>query len=123
MLRGLRRAVATGSEPIIYEPCLERTHILGLFDSFTTLSEVSRGKGHPDVYLRAAEKLGLAPQECAVFEDLLTGIRGARAGGFYTVGVADEASRDNEKSIRAEADAWIADYREALADCGADRSK
>lgn len=49
--------------------------------------EVSRGKPHPDGYLRAAELMGVAPSRCAVVEDAANGIRSAMAAGMKVVAV------------------------------------
>jgi beta-phosphoglucomutase-like phosphatase (HAD superfamily) len=49
--------------------------------------QVARPKPHPDIYLRAAELLGVPPEDCVVFEDSLTGIQAARAAGMAVVGV------------------------------------
>lgn len=59
-----------------------------------------RGKPHPDIYLRAAERLGLDPSECAVFEDGTNGIQAANAAGIgrvicvYEEGIADPVTPD-----------------------------
>ena len=50
---------------------------------------MTRGKGFPDIYYLAAEKIGLFPENCAVFEDILKGIEGAKIGGFLAIGVED----------------------------------
>ena len=49
--------------------------------------DVGAGKSHPDVYLKAAEKLGLPVSECVVFEDADFGIQAARAAGMDAVDV------------------------------------
>jgi len=51
---GIKLAVATSSDRSLYEPCLKRNGIYGLFDNFTQTDEVERGKGFPVVYYRAA---------------------------------------------------------------------
>lgn len=107
---GVRLVVATASREELFVPALQRTGVYALFDAFVTVEEVARGKGFPDIYWRAAEKLGLPPGHCIVFEDILEGVRGAKAGGFFTVGVADEASAPEQETIRMTADDWIADY-------------
>jgi beta-phosphoglucomutase-like phosphatase (HAD superfamily) len=48
---------------------------------------VDRPKPDPQVYLRAAELLGVAPDECIVFEDSIAGLRAARASGARVVGL------------------------------------
>ena len=50
--------------------------------------DVAHGKPHPDVFLKAAAKTGVAPERCVVFEDALAGIEAGHAGGMKVVGVA-----------------------------------
>lgn len=111
--RGVRLAVATASQRELFGPALRRTGVADLFDAVVTADEVARGKGFPDIYLRAAARLGLSPGECAVFEDILAGIRAAREGGFFTVGVADASNAAEREALRAAADAWLEDFAAA----------
>lgn len=104
---GIPCAVATASHPALYRPALEHNGILDCFAAFVSAAEVSRGKDFPDVYLLAAERIGVEPSSCLVFEDILLGIRGAKAGGFTTVGVAEASSAKNREAIREEADWFI----------------
>ena len=73
------------------------------------------GKGNPDIYLRAAEKLGYPPEDCAVFEDIVPGVRGAAAGGFYTVAVYDEHN-PNKELLCAISDRYIFSFAEIFAE-------
>lgn len=119
-LTSLRRrripfAAATASQAVFYLPALRRLGIADWFSSITEISEVSRGKGNPDIYLRAAEKLGYAVEDCAVFEDIVPGVRGAAAGGFYTVAVYD-AHCANPELLRAICDRYIYSFSELLSD-------
>jgi len=75
---------------------------------------VKKPKGQPDIYLKAADKLGLCAEECAVFEDILQGIAGAKAGNFKAIGVYDPASAAQAQEIRALSDHYIESYRELL---------
>lgn len=59
-----------------------------LFDGMVTAEDVSAGKPHPEVFLKAAAKINRAPHRCIVFEDAWAGIEAARAGGMKVVGVA-----------------------------------
>jgi len=43
---------------------------------------VERSKGFPDIYLKKAEKIGLSPFNCVMFEDIYAGLKGAKDGGF-----------------------------------------
>ena len=60
----------------------------GLFGGMVTSEDVAHGKPHPDVFLKAAAKTGVAPERCVVFEDALAGIEAGHAGGMKVVGVA-----------------------------------
>jgi len=80
--QGIKLAVATASNELLFIPALKNNGIYHLFDEFTTLNEVERGKGFPDIYLKTAEKMQLSPSECVVFEDIYAGLKGAKDGGF-----------------------------------------
>jgi HAD superfamily hydrolase (TIGR01509 family) len=60
----------------------------GLFGGMVTAEDVTLGKPHPDVFLKAAAHIARAPGCCVVFEDAFAGIEAARAGGMKVVGVA-----------------------------------
>jgi beta-phosphoglucomutase len=63
---------------------------LGLYDLFEVIGDgttVSRHKPNPDIFLWAAEGLGIAPQQAIVFEDSTAGVEAGRAGGFWVVGI------------------------------------
>ena len=108
--RGVCLSIATALHEELALPALQNNGIFELFQSMTSLSEVNRGKGFPDVYWRAAEKMGLMPEDCIVFEDIYAGIKGAKDGGFLAVGVYDAYSAHEEAAIRAIADGYITDF-------------
>ncbi|KAA2316837.1 HAD family hydrolase [Pseudooceanicola sediminis] len=75
--------IATSSSEQRVRSSMRMVGLTELFgDRFTTASEVTRGKPAPDLFLRAAEKAGVAPSRCLVIEDSLPGIRGALAAGM-----------------------------------------
>ena len=78
-----------------------------------TDDDVIRSKPDPEGYLKAAERLGVAPSQCAVFEDSLTGTTAAQAAGCEVFGVLEHATHPEE--LRALATAWIDNFR-ALVD-------
>lgn len=59
----------------------------GIWDSIVNGTEVERGKPAPDVFLLAAERLGMPPGNCVVFEDAVQGVEAARRGGMKCVGI------------------------------------
>lgn len=112
--RGTGLAIATSSSPALFLPALERLGIGGLFSAFVTTRDVARGKDFPDVYFEAARRLGLPASECAVFEDILAGVRSANAGGFFSVAVYDESSSSEKEALAREADLFVHGFGELL---------
>lgn len=109
---GVKLCVATASDVEMFRDCLIKNEIFDCFDFFITVNEVGKGKGEPDIYLKAAEKMEVKPCECMVFEDILTGISSAKKGGFYTVAMYDESSKRDEEKIKKIADKFIFDFKE-----------
>ena len=70
--------IATSSKPILAEPVLKNNGVYDCFDIICYTSEVGLDKRHPDIYLLTAKKLGVKPEECIVFEDIIDGINGAK---------------------------------------------
>ncbi len=89
-LRGERVGLGVGSSapPENVNLILDVGQIRGYFGAVVDGSQVKRGKPAPDVFLRAAELLGLRPERCAVIEDAPAGILAAKAAGMVGVGVA-----------------------------------
>lgn len=111
---GKKMAIATSSDRYLVMPALERTGLLPMMSAVVTAAEVRRGKGYPDIYEKAAGELGMTAAECAVYEDIIEGIRGAKAGGFLAVGVYEKQNAENYDLIRREADVYIHSFRELL---------
>lgn len=112
--RGIKLSIATASDIKLVVPVLNNNKVLDLFENITTIREVDRGKGFPDVYLEAARKMELHPEECAVYEDIIEGIKGAKSGGFYTIGVHDYWSASEKDDIVKLADKYIENYEDLI---------
>ena len=82
-------AVGTSSVSTSARPFLDRHHLTPFFEAIVTGDEVERGKPHPDIYLRAAEKLGAAPEACLVIEDALSGIAAGKAANMTVAAIPD----------------------------------
>ena len=80
-------AVASGGTRDIVDATLAATGLGKYFDAIVTASDVVNGKPAPDTFLLAAEKLGVDPVDCVVYEDGNPGIVGARAAGMRVVDV------------------------------------
>ena len=86
---GYRIALATATPPDRAEKYLKAHDLYKYFDVMVSASMVSLGKPAPDIYLRAAERLGLSAQSCLALEDSPNGIRSASSAGCVTVMVPD----------------------------------
>lgn len=106
--QGVKTAVVTSSN----QPKMEavyRSHpeFKGLFDAILTAEDFERSKPDPDCYLKAAERFGIAPEHCVVFEDSFNGLKSGRAAGMYVVGLA---TTNSAEAIRPMCDEVITDY-------------
>jgi HAD superfamily hydrolase (TIGR01509 family) len=85
--RKLPRAVATSSPRAYMEALLGRMRLLEGFQFALTAEDVTHGKPHPEIYLKAAEKLGIATENMLVLEDSETGTKAAAEAGAFVVSV------------------------------------
>jgi beta-phosphoglucomutase len=90
---GLPVALATNAEPANVAFVLDGANLRRWFKAIVDGSQVRNAKPAPDVFLGAAERLGVAPRDCIVFEDSPTGIAAARAAGMRVVGILTHAPR------------------------------
>ena len=108
---GVQLAVATSNRPEVFGPALEAGGVAELFDAVCTTAEVGdAGKRTGAVYRLAAEKLGVAPADCVVFEDATDGVRGAKGLGMRAYAVRDAASGQEPDALAALADGVIDDF-------------
>jgi HAD superfamily hydrolase (TIGR01509 family) len=84
---GWRQAIASAAPRANIETILEVLSASHMFDAIVSGEDVHKGKPDPEVYLLAAERLGVAPARCIVVEDAVAGIEGARAAGMRSIGV------------------------------------
>lgn len=84
---GYRIAIGSSSKNTKF--ILDRLGITKLFDAISDGTNITRSKPDPEVFLKAAEYLGLEPAECLVVEDAKAGIDAAKNGGFDSCGLLD----------------------------------
>ncbi len=93
---GVKCAVASSSSMEVIAGNLARAGISSCFEAVASGPEVMNGKPAPDIFLLAAERLGLPPEECYVFEDAVNGILAADAAGMKPVMVPDLMQPDEK---------------------------
>lgn len=92
-VNGIPRALATSSFRGHAEVSLAEAALMGRFDVEVTGDEVQFGKPAPDLFLLAAERLGVPPQSCVVFEDAPAGLEAAARAGMRRVWVPNAHTR------------------------------
>jgi beta-phosphoglucomutase len=83
--KGLKIALASSSKNA--PRVIELLKIADLFDAMVDGTMISHTKPHPEIFLLAASKMGVPPEQCLVFEDAEAGVEAALAGGMKCVGV------------------------------------
>lgn len=111
---GIKIALATASPKSLYEPVLRNNCVYNYFDVFCTTEDAGKSKDYPDIYLLAASEMGVSPEECIVFEDVLKGIVSAKNAGMYTIGVFDKYSNEDIITLRMTSDKFIMNFLEML---------
>lgn len=109
---GIRLGIATSNSRELVDATLKALKIRDYFDCVMTACEVTKGKPAPDIYLAVAEKIGVNPMECLVFEDIEMGILAGKNAKMEVCAVEDEFSMDQIELKQELADYYIKDYFE-----------
>ena len=91
---GYRLALATSAPVLNIELGLEKLKLENTFEHIVGKVDVSHGKPHPEVYLTSLSLLGIAAENCIVFEDSKAGIQSALSAGIQVVGIASGHSKE-----------------------------
>jgi len=83
--KGIKLAIGSSSKNTPY--IVDNVKIRPFFSAVADGNDITHSKPHPEVFLLAASRLGLKPEECLVVEDAESGIDAAEAGGFHSVGI------------------------------------
>ena len=93
--KGYKLAIGSSSKNAKF--ILEKVELKDAFDAISDGNNITKSKPNPEVFLKAAEYLGLPPKACMVVEDAEAGIEAAKKGGMYAAGIGEAA-----KSINAD---------------------
>ena len=85
--RGYKLAIGSSSRNA--KPILERLKAKQYFDAISDGTNITKTKPDPEVFLKAAEMLGLNPSDCIVMEDAKSGIEAAKKGGMDSIAIGD----------------------------------
>lgn len=112
--RGIKTGIATSNGREIVDTVIDSLNIREYFHVITTACEVSAGKPAPDIYLKVARGLDVAPKDCLVFEDIPAGILAGKRAGMTVCAIEDHFSMELREEKESLADYFINDYYELL---------
>ena len=87
---GWKQAIASAAPRANIETILEALSAAHFFEAIVSAEDVHKGKPDPEVFLIAAQRLGVAPTRCIVVEDAVAGVEAARAAGMRSIGVSHD---------------------------------
>ncbi len=108
--RGIKLGIASSNSRELVENVVQARGLQGVFGCIMTGSDNVKGKPAPDIYLRAAEGLGVEPKHCLVFEDIIQGIQAGKSAGMRVCAVEDLYSAHQREDKKRLADYYIEDY-------------
>ena len=109
---GKKLGVATSNSRELVDAVGKILHFDEYFDCIMTSCEARRGKPAPDVYLAVAERLGVEPSRCLVFEDIPAGIKAGNAAGMTVIAIEDDYSKEMKAEKQELARYFINDYED-----------
>lgn len=112
--KNIKMAIATSNSRELAEQVLKNNHVEEYFEVMVTSCDVEKGKPEPDVFLKAAELIGVQPKDCLVFEDTHAGVLAGKAAGMKVIGVYDDLSKEYMDEIKASADGYLMCFTELV---------
>lgn len=106
--------VLTASPQLLTDLCLKRLKIYDLFDNVWSIDAFGMTKAEEGIYIEAARRIGVRPQDCVMVDDNLNVLKTAKKVGMTTVGVYDDSSKDVMEEMRAVADQYVEDFAKLL---------
>lgn len=112
--RGVPTALFTACRPALCRLALERFGLTDLFRSIVYAEELGMDKHDPRCFVRLAARLGVAPEECTLFDDSPDNCAAAVRAGMAAVGVYDPYFEDRQDQLRAVCGRYVRSLRELL---------
>ncbi|EKD85113.1 MAG: HAD family hydrolase [uncultured bacterium] len=96
---GYKTAIASGSTKEEIEMVIKRLGIAPYIEIYISADQVQKGKPAPDIFLKAAEKLGVKPNECLVLEDAPKGVQAAKSAGMICFAIPSLQTQGQDFSL------------------------
>lgn len=104
--------VLTASPHRVLDPCLKRLGIYDLFTNVWSCEDFFTTKSDPEIYVKAAEKIGKSIDEILFLDDNYNADKTAKSAGMAVCGVYDKSSEEYTEDIKAVSDYYIKDFSE-----------
>ncbi len=111
---GAELSILTASPHITVDPCLKRIGIYDLFEYNWSCDDFNTTKADPEIYKKAAEKLGVSVDEVLFLDDNLNACKTAKSAGMKVCGVYDPSSEEYTEQMKEISDYYINDFSELL---------
>jgi len=108
--RGVPLAMASSLNIKLLGAALEHNGVRDYFEAFNLCDDLNTHKNESKIFLASAASLGVDPQDCLVFEDIVPAIRSAKRVGMTAVAVYDEHDSQDTPTIKGLADGFIEDF-------------
>jgi len=112
--QNVKMAIGTSNTKYLAETVLQVNGVLPYFDSIVAGCEDIKGKPFPDIFLKAAEELGIDPKDCLVIEDTLHGVRAAHNGGMDAYAIFDDNDTHDIVNLKKETEFYAENFYEIL---------
>lgn len=111
---GIKAGIATSNGRELLDAVVEGQKMTPYFQCLMTSCEAGAGKPAPDIYLKVAAELGVAPEDCLVFEDTPAGAQAGKAAGAKVCSIYDDYAKARQAENRRLADYYIHDFYQVL---------
>ena len=106
--------ILTASPHMTLDPCLKRLGMWALFDNIWSCDDFNTTKADPQIYVRAAEKMGTSVEQVLFLDDNINADLTAKSAGMQVCGVYDDSSKDNVAQMKVATDHYIYDFTQLL---------
>lgn len=110
----VKMAIGTSNTKYLADTVLKANGVLHYFDSVVAGCEEIKGKPYPDIFLKAAEELGIDSKDCLVIEDTIHGVRAAHKAKMDAFAIFDDNDTHDIENLKKEADFYAEDCWEIL---------
>ena len=109
--------VLTASPHVVLDPCLKRLGLYGIFDNVWSCEDFATTKANPEIYIRAAERIGVPVGDVIFVDDNIGAVTASMKAGAYGVGIYDKSGEDFTEEFKSTADEYVYGFDELLEIC------